>query len=132
MHRIASESIDTKSQKQDTAEELEVKYVLIDIIEHKAHPIARQEGIKDIAHRGTDTRDESIPTALVERTLDAQHTHWPQRRRHNDADNEALPQDIEYGLQLNHGAKIVQTEGSTKQKPRFCFYLRGAACLIKR
>lgn len=71
MHRIASESIDTKSQKQDTTEELKVKNVLIDIIEHKAHAIARQEGIKDIAHRGTNARDETIPTALIQRTLDA-------------------------------------------------------------
>ena len=71
MHRIASESIDTKSQKQDTTEELKVKNVLIDIIEHKAHAIARQEGIKDIAHRGTNTRDETIPTALILRSLDA-------------------------------------------------------------
>ena len=117
MHGVATEGIDTENQQQKAPEKLEVEDVLVDIVEHEAHAVTREQGVEDVAQRGTDTRDEAIPAALVERTLDAQHTHRPQRRRHNDADNEALPQDIEYGLQLNHAAKIVQTERSTKQKP---------------
>ena len=72
LHRIALEAIDTEYQQQDTSKNLKIELVLgvIHKVHHKTHTETRKERINNIAQRSTDTRNETIPAALVQSALD--------------------------------------------------------------
>ena len=49
VHRIAAKGIDSEKQQHDAAQQLQIKNILIDIIEHKAHTITCQQSISYVA-----------------------------------------------------------------------------------
>ena len=70
-YRVTSEGMDTKDQQQDAAEELQIEYIVADIVEHKAHAIACDQGIEQVAQGCSTTSYKAIPTAFVQRALQA-------------------------------------------------------------
>ena len=105
LYRIAAERINAKCQQKNASEKLQVKDVLVDIIKNETHPVARQQGICNIAQRSSYPRYETIPPSFIQSTLNTQYSYRTQWRGHNDANNEPLPQYVKYGLYLNHGCK---------------------------
>ena len=49
LYRIAAKGIDSEKQQHDAAQQLQIKNILIDIIEHKAHTITCQQSISYVA-----------------------------------------------------------------------------------
>ena len=51
LHRIAAERINTEYQQQDTSKQLQIEYILVDIIKDKTHSVTCQQSIGYITQR---------------------------------------------------------------------------------
>ena len=71
LYRIAAERINAKCQQKNASEKLQVKDVLVDIIKDKTHPVARQQGIGNVAQGGSYPRHKTIPPSFIQSTLNA-------------------------------------------------------------
>lgn len=90
--RIAPEAIDAEDEEHYAAENLEDELVLriVHEIHHEAHTQAREKRIDDVAARCTYTRDETIPSPLVQGSLNTKDTYRPHRSRGNHTDKNSL------------------------------------------
>lgn len=104
---IGSESINSKAEQHDTADQLEPKDVFVDVVKYKTHPITRQKGIADVTQGGANAGDEAIPTAFVQGSLNTKYPHRAQWSGYNYTYYKALPKYVEYSSYLNHAANIV-------------------------
>ena len=132
LHRVAAESVYAEGEQHDAAYQLQVEDVFIHIVEYKTHAVACEQRIADVAHGCTHPRHESIPPAFVQCTLDAEYTHGTQRCRHDDADDESFPQDVNYGLNLNHGCKYRISLGKFKEMPPIALPERDIALSLQK
>ena len=68
---IRSETIHTKQQKNNAGSDLQdiTVMLILNDIHQKAHSKTLNQRINNIAHRCTNTRNNSIPTTLIECTL---------------------------------------------------------------
>ena len=71
LHRIAAKGIYSEKKQHDAAQQLQIENILINIIEHKAHPITGEQSVCYIAQRGSQTCHKSIPTPFIQSPLDA-------------------------------------------------------------
>ena len=90
--RIALEAIDTEDEEHYAAENLEDELVLriVHEIHHEAHTQAREKRIDDVAASCTDTRYETIPSPLVQGSLNTKDAHRTHRSRGNHTDKNSL------------------------------------------
>ena len=105
LHRIAAERINTEYQQQDTSKQLQIEYILVDIIKDKTHSVTCQQSIGYITQRSSYACHKTIPTPFIQSALNAQHSYRAQRCRYYNTDNEPFPQYVKYGLYLNHACK---------------------------
>lgn len=90
--RIAPEAIDAEDEEHHAAENLEDELVLriVHEIHHEAHTQAREKRIDDVAASCTDTRYETIPSPLVQGSLNTKDAHRTHRSRGNHTDKNSL------------------------------------------
>lgn len=105
--RVRPETIDAEKKKNYGAGNLECKLILgvLKRFHNETHAQAHHQRIDEIAHRSTHTGDETIPSALVERALNAQYTHRSHWRRSNDANDESF-ENKAYNIYVNRYGQI--------------------------
>ena len=94
--RIALEAIDAEDEEHHAAENLEDELVLriVHEIHHEAHTQAREKRIDNVAARCTDTRHETIPSPLVQGSLNTKDAHRTHRGRGNHTDKNSLENKV--------------------------------------
>lgn len=73
----------------------ELRLRIIHEIHHERHAQTSYKSIDNVAHRGSDTRHEAIPTPLVQRALNTKHTHRPHRGGGYNANHDSLEYKID-------------------------------------
>ena len=71
LHRVRPETDDTEDEQHDASCDLQEETVLsiVDEVHHKTHSQASDHRVDQVAGRGTQSGDKSIPSAFVERAL---------------------------------------------------------------
>ncbi len=87
--RVAEETDETENEKHHAAGKLQVElvYGVVDEIYHKRHARPGDQGIKQVACRGSYACGESIPASFLLGPLNAKYshgTHWRGSRYAND------------------------------------------------
>ena len=84
--------VQAKEEEHDAPAKLEVVHRrrIAEEFHHGTHAEGGQDGIEQITHHSPKTRDETIPTTLVQCPANSQHTHRAHRRTRDDAHNQSF------------------------------------------
>ena len=96
LHRIAAEAIYSEDEEQDTAEYLQIEFILVigDEIHYETHAETCEQGIYYITNSSTYACYEAIAASFVQGSLNAEHSDRSHRGRNHNADEYALQQQL--------------------------------------
>ena len=68
---VGAEGDDAEDKENDATKNLkqELCFGIVDQVHYERHTEAGNHGVDDVGDRSTDARDKSVPSSLVERTL---------------------------------------------------------------
>ena len=95
LRRVLPVEIEAEAHQHQAAQNLQHVLVGLDKVDDYRHAQTREQGIYQVGQSGSQPRDESRPTPLVERALDTQYPYRPHRCRHQYADGQSPNNRIE-------------------------------------
>ena len=109
---VCAVGIEAEAEQQEASHDLKIEAVgvVAHEVDHETHAETGNTGVDDVAQGSTATRNETIPAALVQRALYAQHAHRSHRCRGYDAYQQAFDDDVEkiwYSIDVERHNNVV-------------------------
>lgn len=95
LRRVLPVEIEAEAHQHQAAQNLQYILIGFDKIDNNRHTQPCEQGIYQVGQRGSQPRNESRPTPLVERALDTQYPYRPHRCRYQYADGQSPNNRIE-------------------------------------
>ena len=95
LRRVLPVEIEAEAHQHQAAQNLQYILIGFDKIDNNRHTQPCEQGIYQVGQRGSQPRNESRPTPLVERALDTQYSYRPHRCRYQYADGQSSNNRIE-------------------------------------